>query len=352
MSVRKLICLFFLATTPGIFLKAQEKDTISIIGVGDIMMGTNYPNNSYLPPDNGSTLLSGVTNILQDADLTFGNLEGVILDEGGTAKNCNDPKTCFVFRSPEIYLQNLIEAGFDVLSTANNHVNDFGVAGRKNTAEALDRTDLKYAGFANKPSTIFTLGGVKYGFAAFAPNSGTASFHDIAAAKLLVTKLASECDIVIVSFHAGAEGKNHQHVTKKTEYFYGHNRGNVYQFSHNMIEAGADIVFGHGPHVTRAVEVYKERFIAYSLGNFCTYRRFNLQGPNGYAPIIKVFTSKDGTFKKARVYSVKQVSPGGPTNDVNNTAFKFIKDLTEEDLPENRLIFSDNEILLQRSQSN
>ena len=68
------------------------KDTISIIGVGDIMMGTNYPDNSYLPPNQGKYLLQEVNEILQDADVTFGNLEGVILYEGGDAKNCKNPK--------------------------------------------------------------------------------------------------------------------------------------------------------------------------------------------------------------------------------------------------------------------
>ena len=345
----KAFCLFLFVAASHFSLYAQSKDTISVIGVGDIMMGTNFPNNSYLPPNDGRHLLTDVRDILIDADLTFGNLEGVILDEGGTAKNCNDPKTCFVFRSPESYLENLVDAGFDVVSTANNHVNDFGASGRTNTASALNRAGLQYAGFSDKPSVVFTKDGVKYGMAAFAPNSGTASFHKIEEAKAIVSKLNAECDIVIVSFHAGAEGRNHQHVTKKTEYFYGSNRGNVYLFSHAMIDAGADIVFGHGPHVTRAVEVYKERFIAYSLGNFCTYRRFNLQGPNGYAPIIKVFTSNNGVFNKARVYSTRQVSPGGPKKDVGDTAYKYIMDLTNEDLPENELLFSDNEIFLRRN---
>ncbi|MDH5602378.1 MAG: CapA family protein, partial [Cyclobacteriaceae bacterium] len=206
--------LFLLLVLYNTTLSAQEKTSYSVIGVGDIMMGTNYPDKSYLPPNNGKGLLSEVKDILLEADLTFGNLEGVILDEGGTAKNCNDPKTCFVFRSPESYLQNLIEAGFDVLSTANNHVNDFGTAGRKNTASALDRTTLQYAGFADKPSVTFSKGNIKYGFAAFAPNAGTADLYDIESAKSIVNKLNKECDIVIVSFHAGAEGKNHQHVTK------------------------------------------------------------------------------------------------------------------------------------------
>lgn len=322
-----------------------QQEIISVIGVGDIMMGTNFPNNAYLPPAGGKNLLAGVNDILKDANLTFGNLEGVILDEGGTAKNCNDPKTCFVFRSPESYLQHLLTAGFDVVSTANNHVSDFGATGRINTAKALEKANLEYAGFEDKPSVIFEKEGIKYGMAAFAPNKGTASMYKIEEAKAIVKALKAECDIVIVSFHGGAEGKSHQHVTKKTEYFYGHNRGNVYDFAHQMVDAGADIIFGHGPHVTRAVEHYKDRFIAYSLGNFCTYRRFNLQGANGYAPIIKVFTDKTGRFIKASVFSVRQIAPGGPQIDDNQTAFQYLKDLTTTDFPDSSLQFINGEII-------
>ena len=60
--------------------------------------------------------------------------------------------------------------------------------------------------------------------------------------------------------------KKYQHVTREREYFYGENRGNVYEFSHAMIDAGADMIFGHGPHVARAIEVYKNRFYCLQLG--------------------------------------------------------------------------------------
>ena len=122
--------------------------------------------------------------------------------------------------------------------------------------------------------------------------------------------LDDSCDIVIVSFHGGAEGADYQNVTRETETFYGENRGNVYEFSHRMIDAGADIVFGHGPHVTRAIEVYKDRFIAYSLGNFCTYRRFNLTGPNGFAPLLRVKTDTFGKFVEADIIPVYQDNLG------------------------------------------
>ncbi|MFM8740916.1 MAG: CapA family protein, partial [Cytophagales bacterium] len=94
---------------------SQKKDTVTVIGVGDIMMGTNYPDNSGLPPQDGKELMLAVEPILQNADVTMGNLEGVLLDKGGYAKTCRNPKVCYVFRSPERYAQNLANAGFDVM---------------------------------------------------------------------------------------------------------------------------------------------------------------------------------------------------------------------------------------------
>ena len=321
------------------------KDTLSIIGVGDIMMGTNYPESWYLPPNRGADLFSEVDTILQNADITFGNLEGVILNKGGDAKYCKDPKVCYIFRSPEYLAHNLINAGFDVMSTANNHAGDFGNPGRKNTMKVLDSLGINHAGLLTNPYTTFEKDGMRYGFAAFAPNTGTVSINDIANAQKIVAHLDSISDVVIVSFHGGAEGSKYQHVTRKNEYFYGENRGNVYLFAHQVIDAGADIVFGHGPHVTRAVEVYKNKFISYSLGNFCTYARFNLRGDNGLAPIIKVFTDSRGDFIKAEVTPIIQLAPGGPSIDPQKRVITRLQQLTEKDFPEVKIKIDDSGII-------
>ncbi|UXP31873.1 CapA family protein [Reichenbachiella agarivorans] len=321
------------------------KDTVSIIGVGDIMMGTNFPDKGYLPPNQGKDLWTEVFDTLKQADVTFGNLEGVILDEGGTQKTCNNPKVCYLFRSPEYMLDNLVDAGFDVVSLANNHAGDFGNEGRRNTMKALDSVKINYAGLISAPYTIFEREGMKYGMVAFSPNTGTILIHDTAQAKALVSKLDTLVDILIVSFHAGAEGQDHQHVTREREYFYGEDRGNVYEFARMLIDHGADVVFGHGPHVTRAVDVYKDRFIAYSLGNFCTYGRFNLSGPKGVAPIIKVQTTGEGKFLYGQIIPTYQPGAGGPKIDLNNRAIKIIKSLTEKDFPESNLRIDDSGII-------
>lgn len=321
------------------------KDTVSIIGVGDIMMGTNFPEDHYLPPNQGRDLLSDVDSILQSADITFGNLEGVILNEGGDPKYCRDPKVCYIFRSPEYMLQNLKNAGFDVMSTANNHAGDFGTPGRENTMRVLDSLEIYHAGLQSRPYVTFQKEGMKYGFAAFAPNTGTMSINDIPGAKAIVAHLDSITDIVIVSFHGGAEGSKYQRVERKTEYFYGENRGNVYRFAHELIDSGADIIFGHGPHVTRAVEVYKNRFIAYSLGNFCTYARFNLRGDNGLAPIVNVFTNSYGEFLHAQVTPVIQYAPGGPRIDHKARVIERLQYLTSKDFPEVKIKIDDSGLI-------
>jgi poly-gamma-glutamate capsule biosynthesis protein CapA/YwtB (metallophosphatase superfamily) len=326
-------------TEPGL------TDTICVIGTGDIMPGTNYPDNRYLPPGGCAKLFNPVSDILQSGDLTFGNLEGVFSSNGGTAKKCNNPKTCYVFRMPDEYLNCVLDAGYDVLSVANNHVNDFGYQGRINTYNLLEESGVPFAGFVTKPSTIFEKDGVIYGFAAFAPHSGTANLKDYEAAAKVVAALEDSCDIVIVSFHGGAEGKDYQHIPCTDEVYLGYNRGNACTFAHAVVDAGADIVFGHGPHVTRAMELYNDRLICYSLGNFCTYARFNLSGPNGLAPIVKVNVSGRGEFLDGEIIPVYQVGEGGPRPDPQKRVITKMQELIKADFPDGFLKVDDRGII-------
>ncbi|UXX79306.1 CapA family protein [Reichenbachiella carrageenanivorans] len=334
--------LYSLTEEVEIELSRVIKDTLTLIGVGDIMMGTNFPEERYLPGNDGKDLWKEVSDTLRQADVTFGNLEGVILDKGGDQKTCKNPKVCYLFRTPESYLVNLMDAGFDVVSLANNHAGDFGEPGRASTMKALDSLQINYAGLLSVPTTIFTVDGMRYGMVAFSPNIGTVSIHNEARAIELVQQLDSLVDVVIVSFHAGAEGSKHEHVTRKTEMFYGENRGNVYAFAHLMIDHGADVIFGHGPHVSRAVEVYKNRFITYSMGNFCTYGRFNLRGVNGIAPIVKIDTNSEGEFIKGQLIPIYQPGAGGPKIDTRKRAIAVIRELTKKDFPESNLLIDDS----------
>lgn len=324
--------------------EAVTRDTITVIGVGDIMMGTNYPEDR-LPPDDGAFLMRDVAPILRNADVTFGNLEGTLLDEGGTPKKCNNPKLCYAFRSPVRYVRNLTAAGFDMMSLANNHAGDMGDAGRDTTMATLINAGILHAGQVSMKTTILVKDSVRYGLAAFAPNTNTVQITDLEGARAIVRELDTLVDIVIVSFHGGAEGAKYQHVPREHEMYYGEDRGDVYEFSHALIDVGADIVFGHGPHVTRGVEVYNKRFIAYSLGNFCTYKGINIAGINGLAPIIKVFTDRKGEFLKGEITPTIQSHTTGVQVDPAKSVIRIIQELSEKDFPESEVRIDDNGLI-------
>ena len=150
---------------------------------------------------------------------------------------------------------------------------------------------------------------------------------------------------VIVSFHGGAEGVDHRHVRPGTEMYLGA-VGDPMLFARTAIDAGADLVLGHGPHVPRAVDLYKERFIIYSLGNFATYGRFSLRDQKGLAPILSVELNRDGTFERATIHSAIQRGEGGPVLDSDQRAFKDIRQLSQTDCPQSGLVFQGDGFIL------
>ncbi|WP_439183038.1 CapA family protein [Carboxylicivirga taeanensis] len=344
--MRKSILL--LITAFGIFSSAFSQSAnsgLSFVGVGDMMFGTHFPTVQYLPPNNNPwPLVREVAPVFAGADVVFGNLEGAFLDEGKVFKSCRDTTKCYAFKTPTSYAPVLKKAGFDFVSIANNHIRDFGPPGLISTRRLLDSLDIAFAGLVDKPSVIKEIDGQLVGLCAFAPNTGTAKIGDIEGAVKIVKELDATCDYVIVSFHGGAEGRDHMHVTRETEMFYGENRGNVYAFAHAVIDAGADVVFGHGPHVPRSIEIYKNRFIAYSLGNFCTYSRFNLSGPNRLAPVVQVWTNRDGAFVRGKIHAFHQIKGKGTLRDHGNAVVYKMRDLTRMDFPElnHRLVIDDD----------
>ncbi|QKJ32774.1 CapA family protein [Mucilaginibacter mali] len=309
-------------------------DTLCIAAVGDIMLGTSYPNNSTLPPDSALHSFDAALTDLQQADITIGNLEGVLLDGGAPASfKMHLKSTAYLFRMPSVYSGIFKNAGFNLLSLANNHIGDFGDRGRLNTMRVLDSIGIAYAGQISRPDTVITISGVKYGFCSFAPNAQTLPITDLKFVKQEVRSLKSRCDVVIVSFHGGGEGPTFEHVPRQMETYMGARRGNVYEFAHTAINAGADLVLGNGPHVNRAVELYNGRLIAYSLGNFCTYKCVSVEGVSGLAPLLKVYLNKKGEFLSARIIPFKQTHADGLTRDSTFRVIDKIKQLTDADFP-------------------
>ena len=151
--------------------------------------------------------------------------------------------------------------------------------------------------------------------------------------KAILDDLRPKCDILIVSFHGGAEGRTHTHLPQGHEFFLGEDRGDLRTFTHFCIDNGADIVYGHGPHVVRCMEVYNGRFIAYSLGNFCTPYGMNLKGVSGYAPVIEVNTDRKGHFLGGRIHSFIQYPGTGPRRDDKRSVARQIRQLSQQDIP-------------------
>ncbi len=310
-----------------------NKEPITIAAVGDIMMASPYPNDSRMPPNDGADLFKQVTPILSAADIAFGNLEGPMTDSGTSAKCRPGSTRCFAFRMPTRYNKYLKEAGFDVMSVANNHANDFGEKGRSDTRAALDAVGIKYAGGdrATFSTTVLEVKGKRVAFIGFAHNSVVPNINELAAAKEYVIAAKKKADIVVVSFHGGAEGTGAQNVPKRTEIFAGEARGNLPEFGRTVIDSGADLVLGHGPHVLRGMEMYKDRLIVYSLGNFCTYGWFGLAAETALSEIVEVKLAADGKFISGKINAVKQEGRGGPLLDPSNAAIQVVRNLSTTD---------------------
>jgi poly-gamma-glutamate capsule biosynthesis protein CapA/YwtB (metallophosphatase superfamily) len=313
---------------------AAPPSVLRIRAVGDIMLGSAFPE-GYLPPDDAASSLSAVSSLLTDADLTFANLEGPLCDDGETTKCKPDkpPGSCYAFRSPTRYGQLLKDAGIDVVSTANNHAGDFGAACRDSTERTLDSLGIAHSG---RPGDVASLSvsGSRVALIAFYTGESGHYLNDHPKAASLVQGLAANHDIVIVSFHGGAEGSKATHVPEGEEIFLGENRGDLRTFTHLVIDAGADLVIGHGPHVLRGMEVYRGRLIAYSLGNFATYGRFSLSGDLGTGAVLEARLAPDGTFQGGHLFSTHQSGKGIPEPDPTNRAVNLVRLLSAEDFPQ------------------
>lgn len=329
----------------------QEKaSTISFAFVGDVMMGTNFPSEEYITKDRGKTLFDDCKDVLRAADLTIANLEGTCYDgyDGQTRKKTNS-KTYYIFRMPGDHAQHLSDAGIDIVNFANNHSNDFGIVGRRNTLKKMEEIGIKATGIRNlAEGCVVERNGLKIAYVSFAAScTDVLDLNNAEEVERMVRKYRKEADLLVVGFHGGAEGVAYMHVPKKVEYYLGECRGDVMSFAHRCIDNGADIVVGHGPHVPRALELYNGHLIAYSLGNFCAPYRLGTNGATGHAPLLQVeLNTSDGTFSKGHIHSYIQVRGVGPRADANKGALNDIRRLTKEDFPSTPLeITTEGDIL-------
>ncbi|MFA6992115.1 MAG: CapA family protein [Candidatus Gracilibacteria bacterium] len=242
-------------------LSFGDEKRLSILAFGDVMFGRYV---RVLMDENGHDYpfekLGDLNDIFEeDEDIIFANLEGPIKGEGIKSE------VSMMFGFPEYTADLLKEKGFDVLSLANNHSSNMGDSGYDSTKKLLDDREIGHCG---KPEGV-SGDSVYYGHSgAFAEDESSAATYaficlhsaisplDLDEALKLIDDVRPNIDFLIVSIHWGSE---YQHKpNEKIQVAVGH----------AFIDHGADLVIGHHPHVVQPFEIYKDRFIFYSLGNF------------------------------------------------------------------------------------
>jgi len=305
---------------------APADRTVAIAAVGDIAMGRD----GALPPSGPDVLFAGVRAELRGR-VVLGNLEQTLTEAG--ASKCGRKSTdCYAFRTPPVYADALRAAGFTVLNLANNHSLDYGAGGLADTVAALDDAGLRHTGepglaarVRQRPVRVSVLG-FSYG----GLNRGVL---DVGAAAELVRQADRWADVVVVTMHAGAEGHDHGHVPAGSESHLGESRGDLRAFSHAVVEAGADLVAGHGPHVLRGLEWYRGRLIAYSLGNFAGYRTLRADGPGGVGAVLRVKLRGDGSWVSGTLVPTRLDATGTASVDPARAALGVVRSLSRSDFP-------------------
>lgn len=302
-------------------------ETVALAWAGDITPGSVYG----LLPGDGRSLYAGVRDRLNGHDLAIGNLEGT-LGDAGTPKCAIGVANCFSFQAPKRAAKGLRWAGFDVMNVANNHGFDYGPKARLSTITALDDAGIKTAGL---PGRIQVLGrrGVRIAVVGFSTYRWTTSMLDPAAVDALVGRANALADVVVVVMHAGAEGSDRSITPNGPEEYLGEQRGDVRVFARRAIDVGADAVLGSGPHVLRGMEVYRDRLIAYSLGNFAGVKNFSTGGALGLSALLSFRVTRDGAFTAGYLHALALDASGRPAVDPAAKANAFVREASERDFP-------------------
>lgn len=308
---------------------------------GDTMLGTLYPSPA-LTPGGGAEVLRDVTPALTNGhpDLVVLNLEGSVSLHGGATKDVSTGQD-WCFRMPLKAAEWLFAAGVDIVSTANNHAYDFGARGYAETRTNLAKAGVDYFGDAGE--TLFkTVRGSRIAFLGFSWQEPFQSILDIPACAAAVSNARLSNALVVCFFHGGGEGESAQHVSNRMELYADNPRGNVVAFSRAMVDAGAALVIGSGPHLPRAMEIYRDRLIAYSLGNFATVRMFETTTTRKYTLVLRAEIGTNGEFLSGRIVPLIQDASGPtkgvPRPDSASNVISLIRSLSAADIPGNPLV--------------
>jgi len=310
--------------------------TVSFAAAGDTMMGTATRKGARgLAPNDGADIFTGVDTWLRAADVAFLNLEGPLADDHVATTKCRPGSTsCYEFRTPTRYVAALQGAGIDLASLANNHASDCGPAGMESSMATLDAVGIGHSGRYGDVALI-ERDGVKIGLVAAHSGGCCLNVNRLDEVTAAIVELDERADIVLFSFHGGAEGAAHRHVPGKTEIAWGERRGDVKALARAAVDAGADLVLGHGPHVLRAMEVYRGRLVVYSMGNFVGYNQFGTRGGyGGTSVVVEADLAANGVLRGARIRPVALDSLAQPRPDPEGAAWAQIQELSDADFPE------------------
>jgi hypothetical protein len=292
---------------------------------GDVTLGSSYGD----PPQAGRPLLAGVAAELMAADVTAVNYEGTFAP-GGASKCGGGSSDCFAFQAPPANAKTLARAGVDIVNQANNHAFDYGPAGVHGTRAALARAHVLETG-APAEIRVLERNGIRVAFVGFSTYRWSAPMNDDAAVRALIKTAGAKADVVVAFMHAGAEGAGKAHVPYGYEHAYGENRGDSRHFAHTAIDAGADLVLGSGPHVLRGLQLYKDRLIAYSLGNLAGWHNFGTSGNSALSAVLTVTVDAHGRFATGQLTSLRMDRAAVPHADPANAAARFVRSLTASD---------------------
>ncbi len=246
-------------------MEAQNQAPVTLRFVGDLVLGNSHLVDN-IPAEWDTMYFGQVEPYLKNADLTLGNLEGALTQYTKTLKVTGTGRS-YAFRFPPRYGKLLKDTGFTALNVANNHARDFGEQGFADTGENLRQAAIAVVGLKGQFASL-QVKGLRVGLVGFGFYPHQNMVQDLAAAGQLIAQAKAQSDYVVVTFHGGAEGDDAVFHGNSNEIFLGEDRGNAVAFSRAAIDAGADLVVGHGPHVLRAIECYQGRPIFHSLGNF------------------------------------------------------------------------------------
>jgi poly-gamma-glutamate capsule biosynthesis protein CapA/YwtB (metallophosphatase superfamily) len=252
--------------------------------LGDRQVGT------FIDHNGGEAVLANVEPFMDEASIAFVNLECPLSDKG-TRKVAKE----YTFRGRPALAQGLMSAGIDVVSLANNHTLDYGPAALLDTIARLDDAGVAHAGAgadaaaAQAPALLISPAGVVAvlafteiipgGFSATGKQPGVnATTPDREKLLAAIASAKKKADFVIVSFHWGTEYTERANEDQR-------------RLAHQAIDAGADLVLGHHPHVIQGLELYHDKLIAYSLGDF-VFDHYSRK--TGEAFVLQVTMTREG----------------------------------------------------------